>query len=240
MEMYSKLECMFQNFKEDKLWDGEGVRRVIEPTVVLEDDDASSSNTENAYIKAFNSALANHQNEVETDHREIYERTLESGRFVHTGSQNKPEDLQRLLRVGRLVSDQEWRLLKKQALSVSAFLDLEQVFGNLRHRKSSLLSPFQKAMKAAKFEECESPGYTGEKPPLKEQNRYVGFVYLESDRALMKSVLSKVADALDGVLQVRQEKEEKRRAQEEKRKVKLEAKVKKEAQVKVEKKEEEP
>ena len=121
--------------------------------------------------------------------------TQEDLRYFGVGQKNKPADLARLLRVGRMVTTEDWSRLKNDAISITAFLDKE-LPAERKDCKASFRQSFQKKLKEAKFKELEDmtpliPAH------LREQNLFVGFVYLPKDRDLMLQILQETMPDLE-------------------------------------------
>ena len=115
---------------------------------------------------------------------------------VRTGQMNNRADLDLLLSVGHLPLHSEWKKLAAagETVSITQFLN-DQLEGEQKDYIASIRNPFQTAMKQAKIKQLkENPLLP--KPMLKEQNKYVGFVYVLKDIPLMKAVLEKLAPHL--------------------------------------------
>jgi hypothetical protein len=184
------------------------------------------------------SKIAQWQYEEEAAIDAIYEATMNIAHLqaLQTGVKNTPEDMERLLKVGRLVEPKDWKEVKKRMLTVSDFLRSKFKDDRLDY-VNSFRTPFQSALKEAKFKQQEeNPSAPESKPYLRVLNLYLGFVYEEHDRALMEEVLGQLKEHLNALYMKKMEQKEKRR-------VKLEAnqedkpkkRVKKETPVKVEK-----
>jgi hypothetical protein len=154
----------------------------LEPPVVSEEM------AKDPYVQTFLAALAHVKATAGTDGDEVVVQEVAprpGATYARVGTKNKTEDLRKLQAVGRQVTAQEWKDMKSRAVTVSAFLDKDLPVESY-HCKSSFKQIYQKRLKEEKMKELVE---TNTKAPLREQNLYVGFVYMPEDRVLMLRVL---------------------------------------------------
>ena len=155
--------------------------------------------TEEDPVKTFKDALATFQADVRTGMEARVVEAIERARLttsVVVELKNAKKDEEQLLKVGKELTGQRGtKMLREKGLSVSKFLT-EELPGDRQCCKCHFQGQFAKELKKRKINECIAYGVTN--APLKRQNHYLGFAYMDvEDRPLMLHVLGSMEDDLE-------------------------------------------
>ena len=158
----------------------------------------SVSECNSSFTQTFAACFKEHKSNMTECLKSQY-NTLKSKmehKAVQTGKGNNRAEVDLLLSLGRLPLHSEWKKLAAagETVSITQFLN-KRLEGDQKDNLASLRNPFQSEVKRAKIKQLkENPLLP--KPMLKEQNKFLGFVYVKKDIPLMEAVLEKLAPHL--------------------------------------------